>query len=106
MTMPKSRRKRPPVLDLNVGAREKKVQLKVRLSDRLRYQLERAAARTGHSMNSEIVTRLFRSFRNDEDSAALLAKALVEQHFDVAQYVARLVRYYERGELPPEEAES
>jgi hypothetical protein len=96
-------RKRPPPLDFNVGAWEKKVQLKVRLPDRLRYRLERAAARTGVSMNSEIVNRLHRSFRGDEDSATLLAKAFVDQHFDVAERIARLVTYYERGEVPPDE---
>jgi Arc-like DNA binding domain len=102
--MPK-RRKKPPPLDFNPGARKKKVQLKVRMPDDLRYQLERAAARTGHSMNSEIVNRLFRSFRSDDDSAGLLAKTFVDQHFDVAQRIARLVTSIERGEVSPDEGD-
>ena len=87
-----------PRLDFNKGARDKKVQLKVRLSDRLRYQLERSAERAGHSMNQEIVSRLFRSFRSNDNSSLLLARAIFDQHPDVAHRVAHLVRH--DGKLP------
>jgi hypothetical protein len=42
------------------------IQLKVRMRERLRAQLEREAGRQGHSMNAEIVRRLERSFEEEK----------------------------------------
>ena len=44
------------------------VQLKLRFSDALRRQLERAASAGDRSMNSEIVRRLERSFRTEQSN--------------------------------------
>ena len=51
-------------------------QLKVRLPEPLRRDLERAAAYAGHSMNAEIVKRLTESF-HQFDKTKLVAHALL-----------------------------
>ena len=62
----------------NVGDPLRNVaQLKVRLPEPLRRDLERAAAGAGHSMNTEIVRRLSASFK-DYGRAKLIAHALVK----------------------------
>jgi hypothetical protein len=50
------------------------IQLKVRLSEALRRQMEDAAARNGRSMNAEIVARLQHSIQKDQDAITELAK--------------------------------
>ena len=52
-------------------------QLKVRLPEPLRRDLERAAARAVHSMNTEIVRRLTESFKN-YGRAKLIADSLLK----------------------------
>lgn len=54
------------------------VQLKVRLSEALRRQMEDAAARNGRSMNAEIVTRLQSSIQKNQDAITELAKMLLD----------------------------
>jgi hypothetical protein len=44
------------------------VQLKLRFAERLRARLEKAAAKTDASLNTEIVQRLERSFRRESDN--------------------------------------
>jgi hypothetical protein len=53
------------------------VQLKVRLPEALRRDMEYAAARNNRSMNAEIVARLGRSLREDEDKIEGAAEALL-----------------------------
>jgi hypothetical protein len=50
------------------------IQLKVRMSEALRREMEDAAARKGRSMNAEIVARLEYSARKDQDAITELAK--------------------------------
>jgi hypothetical protein len=50
------------------------IQLKVRMSEALRRQMEDAAARNGRSMNAEIVARLQYSIQKDQDALTELAK--------------------------------
>jgi hypothetical protein len=52
------------------------VQLKVRLSESLRSQIEAEARQHGFSMNEEILTRLYRSFEKDADSLEATARVL------------------------------
>jgi hypothetical protein len=54
------------------------VQLKVRLSEGLRRQLEDAAARHRCSMNAEIVVRLQLSLQRSQDAITELAKMLLD----------------------------
>jgi hypothetical protein len=52
-------------------------QVKVRLPEVLRRELEREAEREGRSMNTEIVVRLHQSFRKT-DQATQIAEALLK----------------------------
>jgi Arc-like DNA binding domain len=52
------------------------VQLKLRFPEALRRQLVRAAADHNQSLNSEIVGRLYGSFRSEGDRAEVIAKYL------------------------------
>jgi Arc-like DNA binding domain len=54
------------------------IQLKVRMSETLRRQMEDAAARNGRSMNAEIVARLGHSIQKDQDAITELAKLLLD----------------------------
>jgi len=54
------------------------IQLKVRMSEMLRRQMEDAAARNGRSMNAEIVARLGHSIQKDQDAITELAKLLLD----------------------------
>jgi hypothetical protein len=63
------------------------VQLKVRLPESLRRQLERDAARNQRSMNSEIVDRLHRSSQVDDDKTTLIAKAIIDTYPDIADRI-------------------
>jgi Arc-like DNA binding dprotein len=54
------------------------IQLKVRLSEALRRQMEDAAARNGRSMNAEIVARLQHSIQKDQDAITELAKHVLD----------------------------
>jgi len=54
------------------------VQLKVRLSEALRREMEDAAARRGRSMNAEIVARLESSVLKNKDAITELAKMLLD----------------------------
>jgi Arc-like DNA binding domain len=65
-------RRRPPPRAANDT-----VQLKIRLVETLRRRLEREAARNGHSMNSEIVQRLERSFQIGDDQIDTIARSLI-----------------------------
>jgi Arc-like DNA binding domain len=53
------------------------VQLKVRLLEELRRRLEREAVHNGHSMNTEIVERLQRSFQIHDDQIDTIARSLM-----------------------------
>jgi hypothetical protein len=57
-------------------------QLKVRLSEALRRQMEDAAARNGRSMNAEIVARLQSSVQKNQDAVTELAKMLLDSVSD------------------------
>ena len=63
--------------------RAETVQLKVRLPETLRRQLARAAKNQGHSMNSEIIERLRKSFQAS-DHNKLIAQAIIESYPDIA----------------------
>ena len=83
-------------------------QLKVRLPEALRRELERAAAKTGWSMNSEILERLLKSFRAFGPTPKIIATALLNNLDD--DVVHEMVRIYmqdrgeeERGEMFREE---
>ena len=54
------------------------IQLKVRMSEMLRRQMEDAAARNGRSMNAEIVARLGHSIQKDQDAITELAKLILD----------------------------
>lgn len=54
------------------------IQLKVRMLETLRRQMEDAAARNGRSMNAEIVARLGHSIQKDQDAITELAKLLLD----------------------------
>jgi len=58
------------------------IQLKVRMSETLRRQMEDAAARNGRSMNAEIVARLGHSIQKDQDAITELAKLLLDSVSD------------------------
>jgi plasmid stability protein len=62
------------------------IQLKVRLSEALRRQMEDAAARHGCSMNAEIVARLQSSIQKDQDAITELAKMLLDSVPDDVRY--------------------
>ena len=66
------------------------VQIGVRLEERLRRRLERAASQSGQSMNAEIVERLRRSFQSDEDKISLIARAIVDTYPDIANRIGEL----------------
>lgn len=66
-----SRKRRPGA----IPRKQRVVQLKVRLPEPLRHQLEHAAAYSGRSMNIEIVKRLTESFHKF-DQTKLIAQAL------------------------------
>ena len=66
------------------------VQIGVRLEERLRRRLERAASQSGQSMNAEIVERLKRSFQSDEDKISLIARAIVDTYPDIANRIEEL----------------
>ena len=57
--------------------RQGRAQLKVRLPEALRREIETAAARRGHSMNTEIVERLL-VFDRTRDAKKLVAQALLD----------------------------
>jgi hypothetical protein len=73
-------------------------QLKVRLPEVLRRELESAAAKTGWSMNSEILERLGKSFRATDPTQKIIATALLNNLDD--DVVHEMVRIYmqDRGE--------
>jgi hypothetical protein len=75
-----------------------RAQLKVRLPEVLRSELERAAVKTGWSMNQEIVSRLIASFREPGQTAKTIAVALLNELDD--QVIAEMVGIYmqERAE--------
>ena len=54
------------------------IQLKVRMLETLRRQMEDAAARNGRSMNAEIVARLGHSIQKDQDAITELAKLILD----------------------------
>lgn len=78
-------------------------QLKVRLPEHLRIQLERAAKRSQHSMNAEIVKRLIESYHNF-DKTKLIAQALVRDLDD--SIVTEMVNIVRRIDAEEAEAES
>ena len=78
----------------NVGDPLRNVaQLKVRLPEPLRRDLERAAAGAGHSMNTEIVRRLSESFK-DYGRGVLIANALVKDLKE--EILAEMMHKYRR----------
>jgi|EndMetStandDraft_8_1072994.scaffolds.fasta_scaffold21535_4 hypothetical protein len=69
------------------------VQLKVRLPEWLRRQLERAAKKNGWSMNLEIVDRLDRSIVQEKTEApSELARAVIRAYPDVARTIFEILR--------------
>jgi hypothetical protein len=90
------------------------VQLKVRLPETLRWQMEHAAKQNDRSMNAEIVARLNRSLQRDEDkiegvAEALLASldpAIVDKMMEiVSERLARDYDFAAEKEAQREEAE-
>ena len=66
------------------------VQIGVRMEEKLRRRLERAASQSGQSMNAEIVERLKRSFQSDEDKISLIARAIIDTYPDIANRIEEL----------------
>ncbi len=53
------------------------VKLNLRFPEALRRNLEREAKNKNHSLNTEIVERLYRSFQSKDETTDLLAHALI-----------------------------
>src|SRR5215831_9744890 len=66
------------------------VQIGVRVEEKLRRRLERAASQGGQSMNAEIIERLKRSFQSDEDKISLIARAIIDTYPDIANRIEEL----------------
>jgi hypothetical protein len=66
-------------------ARRHEAELKLRLGEKLRRRIERAAARNNHSMNTEILDRLERSFEGDDAERAGAIE--VRRNYQFVQYV-------------------
>jgi hypothetical protein len=82
------------------------VQLKVRLSEGLRRQLEDAAARHRCSMNAEIVARLQLSLQKSQDAITELAKMLLDSvPDDVRHRMIQLMSETAREMMPRYERE-
>jgi hypothetical protein len=82
------------------------VQLKVRLSEGLRRQLEDAAARHRCSMNAEIVVRLQLSLQKSQDAITELAKMLLDSvPDDVRHRMIQLMSETAREMMPRYERE-
>jgi hypothetical protein len=62
---------------LLVAKMQRQAQLKIRLPETLRFELERSAERAERSMNAEIVRRLSESVYGGNDPAALAAEAIL-----------------------------
>ena len=62
-------------------ARRHEVELKLRLGEKLRRRIERAAAHNNHSMNTEILGRLESSFAADAAERAGAAQAYHDLEF-------------------------
>jgi hypothetical protein len=62
---------------LLVARMHRQAQLKVRLPESLRFELERAADKADHSMNAEIVRRLHESIYGGQDPAGMAAEAIL-----------------------------
>jgi hypothetical protein len=79
------------------------VKLQVRLSERLRRQLEQAAKHHRQSMNTEIVDRLYVSFEKEAQEKEM--GSMVEQAIDSAATgaVKRLVRELRENRLIPDQ---
>jgi hypothetical protein len=76
------------------------VQLKVRLSEALRRQMEDAAARNGRSMNAEIVARLQNSVQRHQDAVTELANVVLDSMSDeVRERVFQIAFSFKAG--PP-----
>jgi hypothetical protein len=83
----------PRFTNVLVGDPQRNVaQLKVRLPEPLRRDLERAAAGAGHSMNTEIVRRLSESFK-DYGRAKFIANSLVN-NLDDEVLLEMFSKYY------------
>jgi uncharacterized protein (DUF1778 family) len=70
------------------------VKLQVRLSERLRRLLERAAEHNGHSMNTEIVDRLDVSFQREaleKEIGGVMEQAVHEAATKAARETARML---------------
>jgi hypothetical protein len=74
-------------------------QLKVRLPETLRRQLEHAASRANHSMNVEIVNRLTQTFL-ELDRTKIIANALVRDlDDDIVNEMVNIVRRWEAEDM-------
>ena len=78
--------------------RQGRAQLKVRLPEALRREIETAAARRGHSMNTEIVERLL-VFDRTRDAKKLVAQALLDTLDDeIIDHIVDEIRQRERDD--------
>jgi plasmid stability protein len=77
-------------------------ELKLRLGEKLRRKIERAAARNNHSMNAEILDRLEGSFAADEGARAGAAQAYRDIQYltGMRERLDQLINYWAelRGE--------
>jgi len=76
--------------------RQGRAQLKVRLPEALRREIETAATKRGHSMNTEIVERLL-VFDRTRDAKKLVAQALLDTLDD--EIIDHIVADVRRGEI-------
>jgi hypothetical protein len=82
------------------------VQLKVRLSEVLRRQMEDAAARNRRSMNAEIVVRLQLSLQKSHDAITELAKMLLDSVPDEVRHrMIQLMSETAREMMPRDQRE-
>jgi Arc-like DNA binding domain len=80
-----------------------------RIPEALRRRLERSAAASGRSMNTEIIHRLEQSFRRDElflGQAATMKKFASELAIELTQRVASLAAANKKGGVGLAEAQS
>jgi plasmid stability protein len=69
--------RRIKIAGISVPRKARKAQLKIRLPERIRLNLEIEARRSGRSLNAEVVWRLSESIAGNKDPYAIAAEAIM-----------------------------
>jgi plasmid stability protein len=69
--------RRIKIAGISVPRKSRKAQLKIRLPERIRLNLEIEARRAGRSLNAEVVWRLSESIAGNKDPYSLAAEAIL-----------------------------